>query len=296
MWIANMMRSVITVWNGFIVQIVALLSQNPADWSEEAWNLVGNIHAGLKGFALGLMVLFWAVSFFRHVEDIHKLTIRELIGWFLRFFLVYFVMVQSMQIMDMIMAVAVKANTIVLQNTILMPAQASIPADLMQAIDTINLDMNNIGDFFAKIGAFFQVIALSPLFLILLIATLICGVILIVTIFMRFFKLYIYTAIAPLPLSTFAGQTTSEIGRHFLKSWAVVCLEVVIMSIAVALFNATMSNNSAIFEFMDTTGQDANSLLWNGTINWMVNMLIRMVLLVTAIKGANHLLEKMIGV
>ena len=296
MWIANMVRGIIDVWNGIMTQMIAILNQTPAEWSEGSWSIVGNIHEGLKGFAFGLLILFWAVSFFRHVEDIHKLTARELIGWFLRLILVYMVLSKSMEIMQMVMAIATKANTIVLQNVTLAPPQESVPPDLMQAIDTINLDFDNIGDFFTKIGAFFQAIPLSGLFLILLIATLICAVILVVTLFMRFFRLYAYTAIAPLPLSTFGGHATSEIGRHFLKAWASVCLEVVIISIFIAIFNAAVSDNSALFQFMDTTGQDANSVLWNGTINWMANMAIRMGLLVTAVKTASHFLEKALGV
>ena len=36
----------------------------------------------------------------------------------------------------------------------------------------------------------------------------------------RFFKLYLYTAIAPVPLSSFAGEPSSNIGKSFLKSYA----------------------------------------------------------------------------
>ena len=36
----------------------------------------------------------------------------------------------------------------------------------------------------------------------------------------RFFKLYLYTAIAPIPLSSFAGEGTSSMGKAFVKSYA----------------------------------------------------------------------------
>ena len=41
----------------------------------------------------------------------------------------------------------------------------------------------------------------------------------------RFFKLYLATAIAPIPMASFAGQPSSSIGVAFLKSYAAICLE-----------------------------------------------------------------------
>ena len=44
----------------------------------------------------------------------------------------------------------------------------------------------------------------------------------IMTVYGRFFKLYLYTAIAPVPLSTFAGEPTQNVGKSFIKSYAAV--------------------------------------------------------------------------
>ena len=62
-----------------------------------------------------------------------------------------------------------------------------------------------------------------PLWAITLIGSLfitIMSFIIILTVYGRFFKLYIYTAISPIPLSTFAGEPTQSIGISFLKSYA----------------------------------------------------------------------------
>jgi hypothetical protein len=48
--------------------------------------------------------------------------------------------------------------------------------------------------------------------------------VMILSVYGRFFKMYMYTAIAPVPLSTFAGEPTQNIGKSFLKSYASVCL------------------------------------------------------------------------
>ena len=42
--------------------------------------------------------------------------------------------------------------------------------------------------------------------------------ILIMTVYGRFFRLYIFTALAPIPLATFAGEGPSFAGKQFIKS------------------------------------------------------------------------------
>ena len=42
--------------------------------------------------------------------------------------------------------------------------------------------------------------------------------VMIMTVYGRFFKLYMYTALAPVPLSTFAGEPTQSVGVSFIKS------------------------------------------------------------------------------
>ena len=67
-----------------------------------------------------------------------------------------------------------------------------------------------------------------PLWIVTLLGSLfitILAFVMIMTVYGRFFKLYMYTAIAPIPLSTFAGEPASSIGKAFLKSYAGVCLE-----------------------------------------------------------------------
>ncbi len=58
--------------------------------------------------------------------------------------------------------------------------------------------------------------------------------IMILSVYGRFFKLYMYTAIAPVPLSTFAGEPTQNVGKSFLKSYAGVCLEGAIIVLALS--------------------------------------------------------------
>ena len=63
------------------------------------------------------------------------------------------------------------------------------------------------------------------------------SLVMILTVYGRFFKLYMATAIAPIPLSSFAGQPSSSIGMAFIKSYAAICLEGCVILLACIIFS-----------------------------------------------------------
>ena len=56
----------------------------------------------------------------------------------------------------------------------------------------------------------------------------------------------LYTAIAPIPMSTFAGETTSNVGKNFLRSYAGVCLEGAIIALACIIFSVMAASPPAV--------------------------------------------------
>lgn len=83
--------------------------------------------------------------------------------------------------------------------------------------------------------------------------------IMIMSVYGRFFKLYIYTAIAPVPLSTFAGEPSQSVGKSFIKSYAAVCLEGAVIVLACIIFS--------LFAFSPpVVNPDARRLQWYGAI------------------------------
>ena len=110
--------------------------------------------------------------------------------------------------------------------------------------------------------------------------------VMIMTVYGRFFKLYLYTAIAPVPLSAFAGEPTQSIGISFIKSYAAVCLEgaiIVLGCIIFSLFAATppvVDPNAA-----------AVSMVWSYVGELVFNMLI----LVGTVKMADRVVREMMG-
>lgn len=107
------------------------------------------------------------------------------------------------------------------------------------------------------------------------------------TVYSRFFKLYIATAIAPVPLASFAGQPSSSIGIAFLKSYAAICLEGCVIVLACVIFSAFASSPPAIAD--DTLA--AATIVWNYVGELIFNMLV----LVGAIKMSDRIIRELMG-
>ena len=95
-----------------------------------------------------------------------------------------------------------------------------------------------------------------------------------------------YTAIAPIPLSTFAGEPTQSIGKSFLKSYASVCLEGAVIVLACVIFSAFASSPPVV-----DAGAAAATMVWSYIGELIFNMLV----LVGSVKMADRVVREMMG-
>ena len=110
--------------------------------------------------------------------------------------------------------------------------------------------------------------------------------IMILTVYGRFFKLYLYTAIAPIPLSTFAGEPTQQVGKSFLKSFTAVCLEGAIIALSCIIFSLFASTPPVV-----DTSAAAVTQVWKYIGELIFNMLV----LVGTIKMSDRVVREMMG-
>ena len=128
-----------------------------------------------------------------------------------------------------------------------------------------------------------------PLWAVTLIGSLVITVlsfIMILTVYGRFFKLYIYTAIAPVPLSAFAGEPSQSVGKSFIKSYAAVCLEGAVIVLACIIFSLFASSPPVV-----NPDAAAVSMVWSYIGELVFNMLV----LVGAVKMADRVVREMMG-
>ena len=110
--------------------------------------------------------------------------------------------------------------------------------------------------------------------------------IMIMSVYGRFFRLYLYTAIAPIPLSSFAGEPSQNIGRSFLKSYAAVCLEGAIVVLACIIFSLFASSPPVV-----DPDAAAVTMVWSYIGELIFNMLV----LVGAVKMSDRVVREMMG-
>jgi hypothetical protein len=110
--------------------------------------------------------------------------------------------------------------------------------------------------------------------------------IMIMSVYGRFFKLYMYTAIAPIPLSTFAGEPTQNVGKSFLKSYCAVCLEGAVIVLACIIFSLFVSSPPVV-------ASDAApvTMVWAYIGELVFNMLV----LVGTVKMSDRIIREMMG-
>ena len=110
--------------------------------------------------------------------------------------------------------------------------------------------------------------------------------VMIMSVYGRFFKIYLYTAIAPIPLSTFAGEPTSHIGKSFLKSYAAVCLEGAIIVLGCIIFSIFTANPPAI-----DTSASATTMVWS----YLGELIFNLLVLTGTVKMADKVVREMFG-
>ena len=149
-------------------------------------------------------------------------------------------------------------------------ASVTMPQEIIDAIEDVG--------FLASI----------PLWLVSLLGSLFITVmsfILILTVYGRFFKLYLYTAISPLPLASFAGEGTGSMGKAFIKSYTGVCLEGAVIVLACLIYSAFLSGSAPA----------ADGSLPPVTMAWeyIGQLIFNMLILTGLVKGSDRVVREM---
>lgn len=148
---------------------------------------------------------------------------------------------------------------------------ATVPQEIVDAVNDVN---------------FFEGIPLWAITLIGGLFITILSFIMILTVYGRFFKLYLYTAISPLPFAASAGEGTQNTAFTFIKSYIGVYLEGAIIVLACVIFSAFSSAPPAV-----DSAASAVTMLWT----YIGEILFNMLILVGTIKMSDRVVKEMMG-
>ena len=256
-WVVQNLENALEVWNDKLSEIWQLITQSPQTFKGGSiWSIICSIHGALQAIGYALLVLFFVVGVVKTCGSFAK-------G------LITYGMELMMAILEIIQGVV---STIMNSAGFGSPQATVLPQEIITAVEDCG---------------FFESI---PLWAVTLIGGLFIWVlsfVMIMSVYGRFFKMYMYTALAPVPLSAFAGEPTQNIGKSFLKSYASVCLEGAIIVLACIIFSVFASSPPVV----DPNAAPA-SMVWSYIGELIFNMLI----LVGAVKMADRLVKEMMGI
>ena len=274
-WIVDNLNSALGTWNEKLAEIWTLLSTSPENFKGGAvWSVMRDINGALQAIGCALLVLFFVMGIVKTCSSFTELKKPEMVfKCFIRFVLAQAAVTHGMELMTALFKVAQgMISTIMTASGMSALTDTTLPDEMVTIIEDVG---------FLESIPLWAITLLGSLFIWVL------SLIMILTVYSRFFKLYLATAIAPIPMASFAGQPSSSIGVAFLKSYAAICLEGCIIVLACVIFSAFASTPPAIAD--DTLA--AATIVWNYVGELIFNMLV----LVGCIKMSDRLIRELMG-
>ena len=272
--IIDNLQSALNTWNTKLAEIWILLTESPEAFKGGAiWDVIVKIHGALLAIGLSLLVLFFLWGMIRTCtswQDVKRP--EQAFKLFLRFIIARGLVMYGMDLMTGIFDIVQGIISSITRTVGIGSANTTmIPQEIIDAV-------NNTG--FLESIPLWAVTLLGSVFITIL------SFIMILTVYGRFFKIYMYTAISPIPLSAAAGESTQSTAFTFLKSYGGVCLEGAIILLGCVIFSAFASSPPAV-----NTSVSAVSMLWSYIGELVFNMLV----LVGTIKMADRIVKEMMG-
>lgn len=274
-WIVDNLNSALGTWNGKLAEIWQLLSTTPEEFKGGGvWTVIQGINGALQAIGCALLVLFFVMGIVKTCSSFTELKKPEMVfKCFIRFVLAQAAVTHGMELMTTLFKVAQgMISTIMTASGMSALTDTTLPSEMVTIIEDVG---------FLESIPLWAITLLGSLFIWVL------SLIMILTVYSRFFKLYLATAIAPIPMASFAGQPSSSIGVAFLKSYAAICLEGCIIVLACVIFSAFATTPPAIAD--DTLA--AATIVWNYVGEIIFNMLV----LVGCIKMSDRLIRELMG-
>ena len=270
-WVVQNLQNALATWNDKLSEIWLLVTEEFKGGS--IWGVITNIHGALQAIGYSLLVLFFVVGVIKTCGSFADVKRPEVaLKMFIRFVLakasIDYGLELMMALFKIVQGIVAK---IMATSGLASVSQTVLPDSIITAI--------------ADSGFWGSV----PLWAVTLIGSLFITVlsfIMIMTVYGRFFKIYLYTAIAPVPLSSFAGEPSSQVGKSFIKSYAAVCLEGAIIVLGCIIFSLFAASPPVV----DTSTAAVNQV-WKYVGELIFNMLV----LVGTVKMSDRVVKEMMG-
>ena len=273
-WVVQNLQNALDTWNSKLAEIWLILTQSPETFKGGGiWQVIVQIHGALQAIGYALLVLFFVVGVVKTCGSFTEVKRPEhALKIFIRFAIAKGVVTYGLELMMALFNIIQGVISTIMQTAGFGRTEDTVlPDEIIEAVEDCG--------FFESIPLW-AVTLIGGLFITVL------SFIMIMSVYGRFFRLYLYTAIAPIPLSSFAGEPSQNIGRSFLKSYAAVCLEGAIVVLACIIFSLFASSPPVV-----DPDAAAVTMVWSYIGELIFNMLV----LVGAVKMSDRVVREMMG-
>ena len=273
-WVVQNLQNALNTWNSKLAEIWQILTQSPETFKGGGiWQVIVQIHGALQAIGYALLVLFFVVGVVKTCGSFTEVKRPEhALKIFIRFAIAKGVVTYGLELMMALFNIIQGVTSTIMQTAGFGSTEDTVlPDEIIEAVEDCG--------FFESIPLW-AVTLIGGLFITVL------SFIMIMSVYGRFFRLYLYTAIAPIPLSSFAGEPSQNIGRSFLKSYAAVCLEGAIVVLACIIFSLFASSPPVV-----DPDAAAVTMVWSYIGELIFNMLV----LVGAVKMSDRVVREMMG-
>ena len=273
-WVTQNLENALDTWNNKLGEIWSLITQSPETFKGgDIWKVILKINGAVQAIGLALLVLFFVVGVIKTCGSFTEVKKPEhALKLFVRFAIAKGVVTYGLELMLSVFKIVQGIIVKILETSGISGAtKVTLPSTIVDSI-------NSLG--------FLKSIPLWAVTLIGGLVVTILAFIMVLTVYGRFFKLYLYTAIAPIPLSTFAGEPTQSVGRSFLKSYCAVCLEGAIIVLSCIIFSLFASSPPIV-----DTNVSAVTQVWK----YLAELIFNMLILVGTIKMSDRVVREMMG-
>ena len=273
-WIVQNLQNALETWNDKLSEIWLLITQSPEQFKGgEIWNVITDIHGALQAIGYSLLVLFFVVGVMKTCGSFAEMKRPEIaVKMFIRFILakasIDYGLELMMALIDIVQGIVSK---IMAASGLSAVSQTVLPDSIVTAIEDCG---------FWESVPLWAVTLIGSLFITVL------SFVMIMTVYGRFFKIYLYTAIAPVPLSSFAGEPSSSVGKSFIKSYTAVCLEGAIIVLGCIIFSLFADSPPVVDEAAAAVNQ-----VWS----YVGELIFNMIVLVGTVKMADRVVKEMMG-
>lgn len=273
-WIVQNLENALETWNEKLSEIWTLITTTPQNFKGGGiWSVIVNINGAVQAIGLALLVLFFVVGMVKTCGSFSDVKKPEhALKLFIRFALAKGAITYGMELMLALFNIVQGTITTIMNAAGFgSPQQTTLPAEMIATIEDCG--------FFESIPLW-AVTLIGGLFITVL------SFLLIMTVYGRFFKLYMYTALAPIPLSTFAGEPSQNVGKSFIKSYCAVLLEGAVIVLSCIIFSVFASSPPVV-----DTSAAAVTQVWAYIGELVFNMLV----LVGSVKMSDRIIREMMG-